>query len=92
MSHFAVELVYGPDRARLEEVRPAHREYAKRLAEEGVLLAGGPWADDSGAMLVYSATDVDELRGVLDADPYTPAGVIEKVTIREWTPRTGQWL
>ncbi|MCP2262075.1 hypothetical protein LX15_005807 [Streptoalloteichus tenebrarius] len=92
MPHFVVELVYGPDRERLEEVRPEHREYSRRLADQGVLLAGGPWADDTGAVLVYSVTDADELRRVLDDDPYTPAGVIEKRTIREWTPRTGSWL
>ncbi|HEY8374195.1 MAG TPA: muconolactone Delta-isomerase family protein [Pseudonocardiaceae bacterium] len=92
MARFAVQLVFGADRERRLEVRPAHREYLKGLAERGVLLAAGPWADDSGALLVYEVADRDELQRVLDEDPYTPAKVVQEITVREWTPVTGAWL
>lgn len=92
MAKFVVELVYGEDRERLAQARPAHREYSRELASKGVLLAGGPYADREGAVLVYEAADAEELRGVLDADPYAEAGVIAETTVREWTPVTGSWV
>ncbi|GGM47204.1 hypothetical protein GCM10012275_17870 [Longimycelium tulufanense] len=90
MTRFVVELAYG-GRERLLAVRPAHREYCRQLAERGILLAAGPWADDTGSMLVYQVADADELRQVIDADPYTKAGVIERTTVREWKPLLGTW-
>ncbi|GAB3287670.1 YciI family protein [Parasphingorhabdus pacifica] len=92
MAKFVVELVYGEDREHLQAVRPAHREYARELAAKGVLLAGGPFADDTGALLLYEVADEDELREVIDKDPYTEAGVIAETTIRGWTAATGSWL
>lgn len=92
MAKFVVELVYGEDRDRRLEVRPEHREYSKELAGRGVLLAGGPYADERGALLVYRAADADELQRVLDADPYTEAGVIAETTIREWDVVSGAWI
>ncbi|MEV0088905.1 YciI family protein [Saccharopolyspora sp. NPDC050642] len=91
MAKFVVELVYGEDEERRLEVRPAHREYCRGLAERGVLLAAGPFADNLGAQLIYEAADADELGGVLAADPYTEAGVIAKTTVREWNLLTGAW-
>lgn len=92
MAKFVVELVYGEDREHLLAVRPTHREYARELAAKGVLLAGGPYSDQQGAMLIYEAADADELQEIIDADPYTEAGVIAETTIREWTAATGSWL
>lgn len=92
MATFVVELVYGPDTDRRLEVRPAHREYSRKLAEEGALLAGGPYADEKGAMIVYAAADRDELQRILDADPYAEAGVIAETTVREWHVVTGSWV
>lgn len=91
MAKFVVDLVYGEDEQRRLEVRPAHREYCRELADRGVLLAGGPFADNLGAQLIYEAADADELQKVLDADPYTEAGVIAKTTVREWNLLTGAW-
>ncbi|QIZ35115.1 YciI family protein [Saccharopolyspora sp. ASAGF58] len=91
MSKFVVDLVYGEDEERRLEVRPAHREYCRELADRGVLLAGGPFADKLGAQLIYEAADADELQKVLDADPYTEAGVIAKTTVREWNLLSGAW-
>ncbi|MEV0705330.1 YciI family protein [Saccharopolyspora sp. NPDC050389] len=91
MAKFVVDLVYGEDEERRLEVRPAHREYCRELGERGVLLAGGPFADNLGAQLIYEAADADELGKVLAADPYTEAGVIAKTTVREWNLLTGAW-
>lgn len=92
MARFVVELTYTDTPERRMEVRPAHREYSKALADRGILLAGGPYTDDKGAMLVYEVADETELRDVLAADPYTEAEVIAETTVREWNPVTGSWV
>lgn len=73
MARFAVELVFGPDRDKLLATRPAHREYVASLVEKGVVLAGGPFADDAGAMIVYNAEDEAAVKEIIAADPYTAA-------------------
>lgn len=92
MTVFAVELVFHVDRDARLAVRPAHRDYLAQLAERGVLRAAGPWVNDTGALLVYEAADRGALLAILDADPYTGAGVIAETRIREWTPITGAGL
>ncbi|MDA3644850.1 YciI family protein [Saccharopolyspora indica] len=92
MARFVVDLVYGEDQEHRLQVRPAHREYSRELADRGVLLAGGPFTDGEGAQIVYEVADRDELQAVLDADPYTEAGVIARTTIREWDVVVGAWL
>ncbi|WP_016699134.1 YciI family protein [Actinoalloteichus spitiensis] len=92
MARFAVEFSYSADTETRHAARPRHRDYLAALAERGVLLAAGPWADDTGALLVYEVPDEAALREVLSADPYTPAGVITKTRVQEWTPVLGAWL
>lgn len=72
MARFAVELVFGPDSEKRLAVRPAHREYIASLAEKGVVLAAGPYADDTGALIIYEVADEASLKEILSADPYTP--------------------
>jgi len=92
MAKFAVQFVYGPDRDRLAEVRPKHRDYLDTLVEKGVLLLSGPYADMEGALLVFEAADEAELRGYLAADPYAGAGVLSETTVREWNAIKGSLL
>lgn len=92
MTTFVVEIRYGSDRDLLERTRPAHREYSKSLAERGHLVAAGPFADDTGAMLVYDVADRATLDDLLAEDPYITEGVLSGTTVREWSPVTGSWL
>ncbi|ONI82301.1 hypothetical protein ALI22I_39980 [Saccharothrix sp. ALI-22-I] len=91
MARFAVELVFGDDQDARLAVRPAHREYLASLVERGVLLVSGPWADQTGALLVYEAADEEELREILASDPYTPAGVVAETRVHEWQTLMGLW-
>jgi uncharacterized protein len=87
---FAVQLAYShsnDDSTRLG-LRPAHRERLAALAAEGKLLAGGPWPDDSGALLVYIVEDRDELDRILAADPYYSAPGVTVTSVQEWNPVT----
>ncbi|MEU4442803.1 YciI family protein [Actinosynnema sp. NPDC050801] len=92
MARFAVELVFGDNQDERLAVRPAHREYLATLVERGVLLVSGPYADQSGALLVYEVADEAELREVLAADPYTRAGVVAGTRVHEWQTLMGAWV
>ncbi|NUT48746.1 MAG: hypothetical protein HOV94_15780 [Saccharothrix sp.] len=92
MARFAVELVFKDNQDERLAVRPAHREYLATLVERGVLLVSGPYADQTGALLVYEVADEAELREVLAADPYTPAGVVAETRVHEWQALMGVWL
>lgn len=80
---FALLLTFDPaDDSRLE-LRPQHRELMAALNDEGKVVASGPWADDSGALLVLRVDSVDEVEEIVAADPYfTASGVTRE--IREW--------
>ena len=84
MALFAVTLTFTDDTERRLEIRPTHREYLAKLLAGGKLHESGPFVDDSGALIVYDAADVAEVQEILSADPYTPAGIIAGVTIKEW--------
>lgn len=82
-----LELAFTPCPERLA-ARPAHRASLARLHEEGRLLAAGPWADDTGALLVF-AVGPAELDRIVDADPYYRTPGVEVVGVREWVPVVG---
>lgn len=84
MPLFAVNITFTDNVERRLEVRPTHREYLKKLLDEGKLFESGPYVDDSGALLVYEAADVAEVQELLANDPYAPNGIVETVTINEW--------
>ncbi|MBO8194775.1 hypothetical protein ITI46_24415 [Streptomyces oryzae] len=65
--------------------RPAHRERLLQLHAEGTLLAAGPWADDSGAVLIFNA-ERPELEALMADDPYYRTPGVRITGIRDWTP------
>ena len=84
---YVIELAFGDDERRLE-ARPAHRERLARLNAEGRLALAGPWADDSGALLVFH-TDEPGLREIIAADPYYTTPGVTIVSARRWQPFVG---
>lgn len=85
---FAVELTFDDDPARLA-ARPAHRERLQRLHSAGRVVLAGPYADDSGALLVFDVASADELDRELTADPYYRTPGVTVTSRREWTPVVG---
>ena len=81
---FATSIEYLQDAAVVEAHRPAHRAYLTKLLDEGKLFASGPYADGSGALIVYEADTQDEADALLKADPFHQAGVFLKWTMRPW--------
>ena len=82
---FAVLLTFSDDPARLEH-RPAHRELLAGLVAEGRLLAAGPFADESGALLVFLVEGRDELDALMAADAYYTAPGVTVAGVHEWDP------
>ncbi|MFD2025264.1 YciI family protein [Promicromonospora aerolata] len=82
-----LELTFAATPERLS-ARPAHRAILARLYDDGTLLAAGPWADESGALLVFDIGRA-ELDRLLDADPYYRTPGVEVAGIREWLPVVG---
>ena len=90
MTVFAVEYVYDAESAAVrDEHRPAHRAWAAELAEQGTVLASGPYADGSGALILVNAADENELNAILKQDPYAVAQGLAGIRTSAWNPVIG---
>jgi uncharacterized protein YciI len=84
MALFAALFDFTEDEELRLQTRPVHREYLRSLLDAGKLAMSGPWADDTGALIIYEAEDIAEAERILDEDPYRSAGVIANATLKEW--------
>jgi uncharacterized protein YciI len=83
---FAAIIEYTQDRAKIQSVRPAHRQYLAALRQRGQLAASGPFTDDSGALIIYEAASADEAEKLLQGDPFHHNGIFLKYALRPWNP------
>jgi uncharacterized protein YciI len=83
---FAAIIEYSQDKAKVEEIRPTHRQYLAVLKAKGQIAATGPFTDGSGALIVYEAATMEEAESFLKADPFNAAGIFLKYVIRPWNP------
>lgn len=85
MSKFVVNLTYSDNDELRQATRPSHREYLRSLLADGKLHEAGPFADDSGAVIVYNAESREEAEAILAADPFsTTHGIVTSAVINEW--------
>ena len=90
MSIFTVEYHYVTDQDdAMNEVRPTHRAFNGHLAEEGRLLAAGPYVGAHDALIVVRADDEAGALALLEDDPFHQAGYITERLPREWNPVIG---
>jgi uncharacterized protein YciI len=93
MPVYAVTYTYD-DREELRmQTRPEHRRFLSGLAEQGVLLAAGAYADQGtpGGIIVARADSAAEVEAALDPDPYRQIGVLVDREVREWGQLIGPW-
>lgn len=82
-----LELAFDDHPARLA-ARPAHRQLLAELHARGILVLAGPWADDSGALLMF-ATTRSEVDIIMARDPYYTTEGVRVTALREWRPVVG---
>jgi uncharacterized protein YciI len=61
-----------------------HADFVDALIERGIFVMGGPFADNSGTMILLDGVDADEALRILEDDPFMKNGVFELEEIREW--------
>lgn len=83
---FAAIIEYSQDKAKIQEIRPVHRQYLAALKEKGQLAISGPFTDDSGALIVYEAGSAAEAEGFLKGDPFHQNGIFLSWVLRPWNP------
>ena len=82
-----VELRFDGNPDRLH-ARARHRQRLDELHAQGDLLLAGPWSDESGALLIFSA-DGNRVRQIIQDDPYYSTPGVTVLAVREWTPVAG---
>jgi uncharacterized protein YciI len=86
----AVLYRYADAPARLDEHRPAHKDYLAMLFEQGRIVISGPLTDGApGALLIMLADDANHVAALLDKDPFWSLGLILHREIRCWSPFFG---
>jgi uncharacterized glyoxalase superfamily protein PhnB/uncharacterized protein YciI len=91
---FAVIRTRGP---RWQPSRPmesqaewsAHAAFMDALAEEGVVILGGPLEATPDALVVVRADSAAEVRSRLSADPWTAMDLLRDTLVAPWTLRLG---
>lgn len=87
MTTFAVLYTYGTDTDALrDEHRPRHVEFLRGHFEAGRLQLSGPLLDGDadGALLIWEADSTEELRTLLDGDPFSQVGALAQRDVRRW--------
>lgn len=80
---FILEMTYDDNPERLE-YRAVHRQHIRAAAERGEVLGGGPFADETGALVVLMAATREEADAFVAADPYYRAPGVTVTALREW--------
>jgi uncharacterized protein YciI len=83
---FAAIIEYLQDTAKVESVRPVHRQYLAALKARGQLVASGPFTDGSGALIIYEAPTKEEAEALLKGDPFHAGGIFLTWQLRPWNP------
>jgi uncharacterized protein YciI len=87
---FAFVCIDKPDHIQVRlDTRPTHVDYLTKLNEAGTLKLAGPFLNDDGkpvgSLVVVDVEDRAAAKSIADNDPYTKAGLFEKVDIHPWT-------
>jgi uncharacterized protein len=61
-----------------------HAAFMDRLFDQGIVVFGGPLADEHAAVLVCEADSADTLHNTLAEDPWVAEGILEQGEVREW--------
>lgn len=71
------------DQEKNKEHRPAHLAYINDLFKQGKVMAGGPFTDGQGGMVIYIADTYEEALELAKNDPAVTTGA-RTLELREW--------
>ena len=60
-----------------------HVKYMSRQLEDGMLLIGGPFLDNSGGMMICTTSDLEKAKAMAEADPTVKSGLLT-VQVKKW--------
>lgn len=83
-----VELSFTAGQERLA-ARPAHRDRLASLHGNRIVRMAGPFADDSGALIVFDVADRATLDALIADDPYFRNSGVSITRVAEWRPFLG---
>jgi uncharacterized protein len=71
--------------------RLPHVNYLKGLIEAGKIRASGPVTSlgKRAGFIIMTVTDLEEAKRLINEDPFTIEGLIDKLTILQWDPMFG---
>ncbi len=81
---YAAVIEYIRDAAKIDSIRPKHREYLNSLLANGKLACSGPFTDGYGALIVYEAESAEAAEALIRADPFHDGGVFVQWVVRPW--------
>ena len=85
---WALELRLSETPERLA-ARPAHRELLGRLHQDGIVKMAGPYADGTGALVLFDVAEKAEADQLIASDPYYSTNGVEIASVHEWNPLFG---
>ena len=71
------------DQDAVRRTAASHAAYWNELALAGY--AGGPFADRSGGLILFTARNDDQARDLVDHDPFRRAELLETMWLKEWS-------
>ena len=63
----------------------AHADFVDALIADGTFVMGGPFSDFSGTLVLFENVTVDEVRTIMEDDPFVKNGVFVVDDVRDWT-------
>jgi uncharacterized protein len=73
----------GPDGPRLRpQVRQAHLDNLRPLAQRGQVVLAGPFTDGSGSLIVVDMESEAQAQAFAQSDPYVKQGVFERIEVK----------
>ncbi len=74
-----------PNRSVLQQLLEGHFAYMEKLQQDGVLCLGGPFKDDTGALGIVRAADLEGALALVSSDPAVLGGIFA-FEVHPWHP------
>ncbi len=66
-----------------DEVLEEHKAYLEKYIDEGKIYAKGPFTDHSGGLIIYSVSNIEEAKIIIENDPVIKHKSREYI-LKEW--------